>query len=664
MGALAGGMRRVHLLKLRRLLPLLAGAALACAAPAAIAAQQTPPAAPPQPRADTVPRARKDTVLVAIPPAAQGKDSLPDRATHDSVPADSLRPAPNFPQFPEPPSGSWQGVWSLTQADLQRYQGMSLAELLERVPGVLVLRTGSYGQPAAVSSYALGGGRTRVYLDGYELLPISTGIFDIQQLQSVDLQALRVERSPAGLRIDVTTFRQPDLRPLAIVEAADGDYASRLLRGFFTRAAGSRNLFQGTFDLASTGGFARQGPFSVTTFGARWSHLFGTDRGVQLEYRRQNLDRDQPENARSSLVLPFEESTNRTDLILRGRARVGSRLWLDAFAGRTSRLRAASDSSTLEGRANQFGGRMALVSSFGNISGEARLVRGADSTFTLNSTDLTARIDLAPLPWLAATGTARSFTLGDEVGVETEASARIGPAAGFTAFATIAAGKRPVVFARDSVITQSTFAGLGTEAGGMQADTSLSFGARSGSLTGLRLGGELARGSLMLGAAAVRLDPSQVARFGMGFDAVGEPVAGAASNGVEAYVSTPLWPRGIRLDGYYVKLQSTGNRPYLPSDFGAGSLQYHHVFFTGNLEPTARLEAVVHGPALLADTSGAFVNTRRYAVFNFFLQIRIIDVQVFLRAENLANNRAAGDVFGFPRPGYIAMYGFRWYFRN
>jgi hypothetical protein len=666
-------MRQVQLPRLRRaVLAMLAGATLACAPPP-LAAQQRPaptpaptPAPPsaPAPARDTIPRTGRDTVLVPIPPEAQGRDSLPDKATHDSVPADSLRPAPNFPAWPEPPSGSWQGTWTLTQADLQHYHGLSIVELLERVPGVLAIRTGSLGQPLALSAFALGGGRTRVFLDGYELLPISTGVFDLQQVQSVDLQAVRVERALAGMRIDITTFRQSDRRPVAIVEAADGDFATRVLRGFFTRAVGTRDEIQGTFDLASTGGYARQGPFNVTTFGARWSHLFGADRGIQLEYRRQNLDRDQPENARSSVVLPFEESSDRSDLILRGRTRLGSRLWLDAFAGRTRREPASGDSATLGGSASQFGGRAALVSSFGTLNGEARVVRGDGSTYSPSATDLSVRLDLTPLSWLAATGQARSFTLGGEVGVETEASARIGPAAGFTAFATLSAGKRPVLFARDSVLTRRTFAGLGTEAGGTVSDTSLVFGARTGSLTGLRLGGEWTRGSLVAGAAALRVDPAQVAGFGLGFDAAGEPAPGAASNGVEAYASIPLYPNGIRLDGWYVKLQDTGGRAYLPRDFGAGSLQYHRVFFTGNLEPTARLEAVVRGPGLVADSTGAFTTTPRYAIVNFFLQVRIIDVQVFVRAANLLNRRDAVDVTGYPLPGAIALYGFRWYFRN
>ncbi|HET6762907.1 MAG TPA: hypothetical protein VFH27_04520 [Longimicrobiaceae bacterium] len=651
---------------LRRL--LLCAAAAGLVASGLAAQQTTPPPPPPRPPApaDTLPRTRRDTAIVSIPQEARSQDTLPDKHTRrDSLPADSLRPGPNFPAWPTLPSGGWQGTWTLTRADLEHYHGLSLIELLERVPGLLMIRTGSVGQPLALSPYALGGGRLRVYLDGFELVPIGTSGFDLQRLQLIDLQSLRVERALSGTRIDVLTFQQPDRRPFAAVEAGDGDFSTRILRGFFTRALGERDQVQGTFDLISTDGFSRQGPFDITTFGGRYSHLFAPDRGIQLEFRKQRVDRDQPGATRSSVILPFPESVDRSDLIVRARSRFGSRLWVDAFGGRTRVDPAPGDTTSVRGSASQAGARAALVSSFGTLNGEARIVRGTAQSYSPNETDLTARLDLTPLPWLAATGQVRSLTLNGVVGVETEASARIGPAAGFTAFATLSAGKRPLQFARDSVITRRAFTGLGTDSLTTISDTSFVFATRSGSLTGLRLGGEFNRGTVLLGAAALRVDPSQIAGFGLGFDAAQAPIDASASNGVEVYGSLPLYFPWLRADGWFVRMQDAGDRPFLPTDYGAASLQYHNTFFTGNLEPTARIEAVMRGPAAVPDSIGGLTGvTERYALFNIYLQVRVIDVSIFVRAENLVNRRTAQDVPGFRLPGYRALYGFRWFFRN
>jgi hypothetical protein len=652
----------------------LAAAALFCAAasvPCPARAQQQPLPAPrdtlPRPRRDTIP-GRRDTLTVPIPPEQQAHDTLPDKSARDSVPADSARPAPNFPTWPEPPSGSWSGSWTLTRADLDHYQGMSLLELLERVPGILVLRTGTVGQPAAISQAALGGGRLRVFMDGYELLPISYGTVDVQQISLADLQSLRVERGPAGIRVDVSTFRLEDRRPFAQVEAGDGDFSSRTLRGFFARVFGGGSVFQGTYDLEDTGGFARVQPFTSTTFGARYSRTFGPDRGVQIEYRRVSVDRDEIGTGAATgtgNIFSFPESTDRTDLVLRGRARLAGGLWVDAFAGRSRREPAGTDSVTIGGAATQLGGRAALTVPLGDLSAEARLVRGDDRTFSPDETDLQARADLHPLPWLAASGQVRSLTLAGVTGLETEASARVGPAAGFTFFGTLAAGKRPVRWVRDSTFTRRTFGGLGGGTPAEVAESTHVFGTATESLTGLRLGGEWNHGTILLGGAAVRLDPEQVASFGLGFDSIPRPVGGAATDGVEAYASLPLYFHWLRFDGWYTRLNDTADRPYLPLDYGSGSVQYHNTFFTGNLEPTARIEGVVRGPAAVPDQAGGFTaRTQRYALFNFFLQIRIIDVRVFVRAENLLSRRTAVDVPPYFLPGTRTIYGFRWFFRN
>ena len=102
-----------------------------------------------------------------------------------------------------------------------------------------------------------------------------------------------------------------------------------------------------------------------------------------------------------------------------------------------------------------------------------------------------------------------------------------------------------------------------------------------------------------------------------------------------------------------------------PQLFEIGALEFHGVFKEGNLEPTVRLEVLGRGRAPLPTATPAdSLETTRYALFNAFVQIRILDIRVFWRMENLFNNRTASDAAGLRLPGSRQLYGVRWFFRN
>ena len=54
----------------------------------------------------------------------------------------------------------------------------------------------------------------------------------------------------------------------------------------------------------------------------------------------------------------------------------------------------------------------------------------------------------------------------------------------------------------------------------------------------------------------------------------------------------------------------------------------------------------------------------RYGIANAFVQIRILDIRMFWRMENLFNNRSGSDIGGTRLPGARQLYGVRWFFRN
>jgi hypothetical protein len=607
---------------------------------------------------------RRDSVAVPIPAEATGGDTIPRATPADTTARDSIGPAPNFPVWPRGGGGTWAGVWEWTREELQFYHQYSLLDLLERVPGLVVTRTGSFGQPAGVAAFATGGGRVRVFADGYELLPLGSATQDLQTLALADLGSVRVERGLAETRIFLTSFRLEDDRPYAQLEAGTGDFSSRILRGFFARTLGESTVLQVVYDVVDTNGFARRQPFSATTMGARLSRMFGPGRGVMLEYRRVMEDRDDRDG-----TTPFRaESVDRSDLVLRGTWE-RSALRLDAVAGLSRRQRGGADTTAFEGEGTQAGLTATYRLPFGTVAGTARTVRGEDDGFGQTATELSARADLSPLPRVSATGEVRSRTAGGEAGLEMEAAVRFAPLGGVSLFGEVAAGSRGIPLLLDSVMQVRTFAGLDTAQAETVGIPVIVFGTTTSSLNGVRAGAEWSRGSALLGAALVRSDAERVAPFGLAFDQGAPALSVGAMSGVEAYADVPLYWDWLRLDGWYLFAAQTGDRPYLAQHQGRGALQFRNTFFEGNLEPTARLEVLARGPArtLAVAENGTVAfdaETPTYAIFNFSLQVRILDVRLFFLAENVGNRRQPFDVAGLNYPGTRLIYGFRWFLRN
>lgn len=639
---------------------------------APVAAQVPRDTVPRPTRPDTVPRPRQDTIQVSVPAEAVRADTLPDRpgpdsTARDTAAADSLTPAPNFPEFPTAgATGFGAGVWEFSREELRRFHSLNLLELLDRIPGLLITRSGNFGRPAGVSLLGAGGGRFRVFLDGWEMRPLNGATFDLQRIPLLDVTAVRVERDLNEVRVDISTFRLPDARAYAQIEGADGDFNSRILRGFFSRPLGSRFLMQVGLDLSESEGFRRLDPFSINTIMGRLSYQFRPDLGLQLDYRRSAIDTEQ----RSASVARLVESFDRNELILRGRGRFLQRLWVDAAIGRSSEKPAGNDSLNINVSSVQGYGRAGLDIGIGNVSGAVRLHRGEEGTFAPNASELSARADLAPLPWLSARGEVRVRTLGGEAGTETEAIVRAGPFAGVSVFGQIGAGARPIPFLTDTTFALQTFGGL---IGRAEDEDSVTVGAIRSiqpTFAGLRAGAELARGPYQLGAALVTQDAGSVAPYGLAFDQGYSILDAETVTAVEGYASVPVFSNNLRFDGWFVRRLDSATRRYLPTYFGRGALEFRKIYRAGNLEPTLRVEAVGRGRTIVPDVDAIEgdadftpFQSPRFTVFNLYVQIRIVDVRVFYRLDNAFNQRAQ-ELPATLIPGARAMYGVRWFFRN
>jgi hypothetical protein len=683
----------VTLPALRRLLPALAGlAAAAHLAAADLRAQDTIPAPP-----------TDSTVSIPIPGEAVRGDTIPDAAKPDSVPADSTRPAPNFPVYPDSrQSGFGAASWVFGPRELGRFHGLTLTELLDRIPGLVITRGGGVGQPQGISTFSSGGGRFRVFLDGWELRPLSGTSINLENIPLVDLQEVRITRGLQETRVDVQTLRMSDRRPYAQIEGAEGDFATRMLRGFFARPLGRRFMIHVGVDIVESRGFRRREDYTENTGLARLSYAFTPDRALQLEYRTTGIDAER----QGELDFP-RESFDRGELLLRGRGRFFGRrsvcadtavatgndaplagdtaagparpaepvecpqtggVWLDGAIGRSWSDPLSEDSVSLERESVQAMLRATVDVPLGTVTGTARVHRVDEEGYAASATELAARAELTPIPWLAAWGEVRSLTHGGVTGLELEASGRAGPLpGGFTLFGSLAAGTRGLRFWRDStVVVRNLAAVLNPAVRELDTLPVVLFRDTESTANGFRAGAEWARGSIVAGAAFVVQDVDAVVPYGYWYERGLEPVGGETVSGVEAYASIPVVWRQLRFDAAYTDFLTAPARPYLPVRFGRAALEYHWIFRGGNLEPTFRAEVIARGPARTLDPQTLTLTavTEQYAIFNFLVQFRVLDVRAFWRIENAFNRENAFDIPGLTLPGQRALFGVRWFFRD
>jgi hypothetical protein len=621
---------------------------------APVLAAQDPPAAP-----DTLPR---DTVRVDIPPEAVAADTLPE-ATRPGEVHDSLRAGPELPRYPRLGGTGWSaGVWEWHTAELERMHGLSLADIVRRVPGLALVRAGAVGQPLGTTTAGLGGGRLRLFLDGVEMDPVDAATLDLHRLSLADLARVRVERGPLGIRIDVETLAPPDRRPYTRLEIGTGDFQTRLLRVAFGRPLFERHAVFVGFDVFDTRGPLVRERYDHSAGIARWTFQPTEATGFQLEYRTHAFTR--PDE-------PFVETGARRDLIFRARARPARTLEGDFSLVRTT-WDAVPGMEHLGGPDEwQGAARGRLRTAFGWAEGELR-GRSRTGGIPAGGGRASARAGLHLGGFVEAEGGIAAERAGGEGGAEIDGRFTVTPLPGISLFASGASGSRPAGLVRDSVFVLVSH--LPQVVDGRlviqreERDTTV-FATGRVPLTGsaARAGAELALGPAQLGGAWLWNDVDLVVPFGLSFDRGIEPVSVSPASGVEGTLRTRLLAEPLTLEASYLRWLETGARPYLPVEEAIVALEFHRTYYTGNLEPTLRLEARHRGSMRVpgAEAMGYDQVTEPYLFTRGELQIRVIDVQLFFLWDNLLARRDVADIPGRPFPPVPhGAFGVRWTFFN
>jgi hypothetical protein len=598
-------------------------------------------AGPPTPAAaqDPVPVPR-DTLVV--PRDTLAADTLP--RIEGEVEADSvLAPAVRFPAMPLSPDISAAGSqWVWDRETLLREAHVSLVDLLERIPGITVMRGGVFGQPEVAAVFGGTAARTEIEIDGILLDPLTNSTRDLSDFALGHLREVRVQRRLGVLRIILTTEFPDAGQPYTRVEAGIGVPSANLFRGLFmVPHVIIGPLALGIERLDTDGSSGRSEPAGLFSGWAKWAWTDG-DRGVQFEWMRGTLRRE------PNSFAPLERI--RQDFMLRARNRFSPRFAAELFAGRST-----VEQTTPSGEPE---------------TGDLRVERESLQAGARAGLDLT---------WAVVNGSVRyrsleNLPLGEaQIDAETQAGPlRLSADAALTAWdggiSTAYAGVRGELgglFATSSIGGASAFGEItrGTRGAPTFDDTDqpymLSF--RSGWRAGLALDLGRATGTV----AAVALDQDRAWPFGLDFDAAAPSEAVGTAMGIEAHGRLVIWRDHLTLSSWITDWREAEGWTYLPSRSWRTALELHMLPHpTGNLEIFGRAEAHMRGSVLAFDAAalggtGAYSQVPAYTTADAYLQIRVIDVRAFIRWEDILGNdleELPGRIVRGPR----IFYGVKW----
>ena len=301
-------------------------------------------------------RGRPDTLRAAASPAgprdttaAAQHDTTSGAARRDTIPLpDSLSPDSFRPQLPPlgpPPGPVPQAGRIVFGHDALWFSGaLTLGELLQRIPGVFLVRGGWFGRPETVAYAGQGASSVEVYWDGFALDPLgadSTSI-DLSTINLGLVQRVEVEILPSVLRVYLYSDEQTVRRPRTETSFATGDASTNSYRiRYLNRWNSGTALDLGVHYLGSSGVANSPGRSSDLTLWAKGSWIPSQRYGVQYQVIGVSLDRDSVRLSGDNLSLAYlpGRKTHRTDMFVRGFIASrddGMGLRLDAIAGGSS----------------------------------------------------------------------------------------------------------------------------------------------------------------------------------------------------------------------------------------------------------------------------------------------------------------------------------------
>lgn len=534
--------------------------------------------------------------------------------------------------LPVPPLVDASGPFRWNREEIGESGALTLDELLERVPGVDVYRTGWLAAPALVG-VAGDVSRTRVFLDGIELEgldPTGGGLLDLSRIQLWSLEDVAVERGADELRVYLTTWRVDRTTSSTRTDVATGDQETNLYRGMFGRRFSHGEVLQVggqqygySNSLTSFGGGDELSIFGRVGIGRRlWS--------LDAYYLRANRTRDAQDPLFGGTTLPRQDAI-RTDAY--ARLALGSTLrgpWLHLIASQQGFDQEGEGSTTLpdtQVTARQYVATAGYARGGFHISATGRM---RDPEEGDQSTTITGRASFENrYVTLALRTDARE---SDTISVE-----------------EVTAAVRPT--------TWLSFSGsLARRHGGEPELDQISVRAEAG----LRLGGLWVIGGLL------RSDTTHVLAPPLLFDPDIPPVEDFdPPEGVYGALRGRVW-RDIFVDAQLTQWSEAGT--YRPKRTGYGYLyvdtKWLSRFPSGSFGFLGLAGYAFRDPVAFPTSGGgsAFGSTIRE--LRLQLEVRILDGAIFWRQWYRLDPARPEVVPGFGLPRQTNFYGVRWQFWN
>lgn len=621
--------------------------------------------------------------------AQEPPDTMPpaDTAAVDSLAADSLAPVPDslaadsflaadsladslvvqlFPELPDPSRGGWAtGVWEWDREALLANQALSLAQLLDQIPGTVALRGGDFGTPNIVTAFGGGGGRVRLYIDGFEMVPLRAGAPDLAQVGLAGFQRVRVRRSTDGLRVELTSIEVDDPRPYSLLEVGTGDLQTNMLRATFSHPFSLGGSLAFTLDRLDTEGTGRREPGATTGGWLRYSRHLGSRVSLRGELRRISASRP------SALYTPAQHG--RSDWNLRARANPLPGVTAEVFTGRSSTTAPVDesnpDSAVASFSRRQTGIRLAAEHALGERVGVWTTGRWASmggDAWPEQTLEVAAGVHTflggVEGDW------SREKWLGEDLSLRS-LRAWTAPLLGLSFFGETRDGATGVPFLspRDTIPEIPRPAPL------------VSFATERNST---RVGAQFAWRGLSLGAARVELEQDRLTPFGFPMDSAGVVQEGGRRSGIEASARVPLYFNGLYAGvSYQVWDKDAPDWRYLPEESWNGQLGYHRTFLaTENFEIWTEIGVEGREPMVVpfmapedpggelpgeADPAGAtavpgFLTVPYHQSWYFRLQLRVLTFHLFVLTENFTAERELQDFPDRFLPGGRSIYGMKW----
>lgn len=569
----------------------------------------------------------------------QQPDSIPAVPQQDTTAQDTLPPEPPPPlpvMSAAIPTGFATGVWEWDRDALIAEPFLTVSDLLDRIPGVVPLRTGLYLHPEAASTWGSSAGGMEVELDGYTLWPLDDPTFDLSHIELGTLESVRIERRGAGLRIVLRTVEPFTGEPYTRIEAGIGEPVGvNVFRGVFLAPRFMFGPFSAGVERFETQGINAQEAADIFTGWVKWG-VTSRNAGAQLEVRQQSFERG------GSTPWPYD--LGRRDLILRTRWAPSDGVTLEAYGGhsRVDFSAAEEGDPDVERDVVQAGTRGAV------LQGPLRLEAGFrfNNERRLPVAQLHARSWLQLHPVIGFGGEVQhSRWRDDDVVTSYQLSSVLTPLHALSLFAQYDGGSTgaPAWEDLDRYILRSEH-------------------------TQLRAGGALHWRGIDVGAAYLDVERDSLFGFGLPFDVPAVPLQGGHSRGWELYGRVPLFRDIISVDGGLTNWFELDTSIYTPAQSWRAALQAHWVpLESGNLEILARVQGRGRDGYFLPVSSSPESPDLDIApasrLFDGWLVIRIVSVQAFLRWEDMAA-QAFADAPGRIVRGSRIVYGVKWSFLN